>query len=105
MKTGIFSRQDGKAQEKYFSFLQPGVLCVPSMLLRTCFAIYFGNTGRRNFSSLNRALQLVIPAWSAGIQIYMDVFGHLLANLMDAGNPCRHDEDLHFDVLQASVRS
>jgi hypothetical protein len=28
----------------------------------------------------------------------------ILANL-DAGNPCRHDEDRHFHVLQASVSS
>ena len=41
----------------------------------------------------------VIPAWSAGIQIDMDVSGGILANLMDAGYPCRHDEDLYFHVL------
>ncbi|GEM_PF-1835775 len=29
----------------------------------------------------------------------MDVFGRILANL-DAGNPCRHDDDLHFHVLR-----
>ena len=46
----------------------------------------------------------VIPAWSAGIQIDMEVSGGILANL-DSGNPCRHDDDLHFHVLQASVRS
>ena len=33
----------------------------------------------------------------------MDVSGGILANL-DAGNPCRHDDDLHFHVLRASVR-
>ena len=33
-------------------------------------------------------------AWSAGIQIDMDVSGGVLANL-DAGGPCRHDGDLH----------
>jgi hypothetical protein len=32
----------------------------------------------------------------------MDVFGRLLANL-DTGHPCRHDEALHFHVVQASV--
>ena len=48
-------------------------------------------------------LDHVIPAWSAGIQVYMDVSGSILASL-DAGNPCRHDEDLHFLVLKASVR-
>ena len=40
----------------------------------------------------------VIPAWSAGIQADMDVSGRILADL-DAGNPCQHDEDLHFHVL------
>jgi len=40
----------------------------------------------------------VIPAWSAGIQVNMDVSGRVLANL-DAGYPCRHDEDLYFHVL------
>jgi hypothetical protein len=29
----------------------------------------------------------------------MDVSGGILANLMDAGYPCRHDEDRHFHVL------
>ena len=49
-------------------------------------------------------LDYVIPAWSAGIQVDMDVSGGILANL-DAGNPCRHDEALHFHLLRASVRS
>jgi hypothetical protein len=40
----------------------------------------------------------VIPAWSAGIQANMDVSASILANL-DAGYPCRHDEDLRFHVL------
>jgi hypothetical protein len=44
----------------------------------------------------------VIPAWSAGIQAHMDVSGGIHVNL-DAGDPCRHDEDLHFNVLSASV--
>jgi hypothetical protein len=43
-------------------------------------------------------LDYVIPAWSAGIQVDMDVFGGILANL-DAGYPCRHDETLHSDFL------
>jgi hypothetical protein len=47
---------------------------------------------------------LVIPAWTAGIQAYTDVSGGIPANL-DAGNPCRHDDDLRFHVLWASVRS
>ena len=34
--------------------------------------------------------RFVIPAWSAGIQVYMDVSGSVRANL-DAGYPCRHD--------------
>jgi hypothetical protein len=44
----------------------------------------------------------VIPAWSAGIQRDRDVSGCILANL-DAGHPCRHDEDLYFHVLWAIV--
>jgi hypothetical protein len=39
----------------------------------------------------------VIPAWSAGIQANMDVSGASLQNL-DAGYPCRHDEDLRLYV-------
>jgi hypothetical protein len=45
-----------------------------------------------------RVLACVIPAWSAGIQVDMDLSGRVLANL-DAGYPCRHDEDLYFHVL------
>jgi hypothetical protein len=52
--------------------------------------------------SKSNPLDCVIPAWSAGIQVYMDVSGGILANL-DAGYPGRHDDDLHFHVLQASV--
>jgi hypothetical protein len=29
----------------------------------------------------------------------MDASGRILVNLMDAGNPCRHDNDLHFHIL------
>jgi hypothetical protein len=46
----------------------------------------------------------VTPAWSAGNQVNMDVSGRILANL-DAGYPCRHDEDPRFHVLCASVSS
>ena len=49
-------------------------------------------------------LDVVIPAWSAGIQVDMDVSEGILAKL-DAGNPCRHDDDLHFHLLSASVSS
>ena len=34
---------------------------------------------------LRGLLDFVIPAWSAGIQVYMDVSGGILANV-DAGN-------------------
>jgi hypothetical protein len=37
-----------------------------------------------------KQLRFVIPAWSAGIQVYMDVSGSVRANL-DAGYPCPHD--------------
>jgi hypothetical protein len=47
--------------------------------------------------SVQAAPDCVIPAWSAGIQINMDVSGSILANL-DAGYPCRHDKDLSFHV-------
>jgi len=45
-----------------------------------------------------RPVDCVIPAWSAGIQIDMDVSGSILANL-DAGYPCRHDEVRIFHSL------
>jgi hypothetical protein len=45
-----------------------------------------------------KELDCVIPAWSAGIQADMDVSGGILSDL-DAGNPCRHDEDLYFRFL------
>jgi hypothetical protein len=48
-------------------------------------------------SSSRTPLGSVIPGWSAGIEIDMDVSGGILANL-DAGNPCRHDEDPRFYV-------
>jgi hypothetical protein len=64
------------------------------------FVISFENTGRRGRDQFKaEPLDCVIPAWSAGIQVYMDVSGRVLANLMDAGYPCRHDEDLYFHVL------
>jgi hypothetical protein len=34
----------------------------------------------------------------------MDVSGAILENL-DAGDPCRHDDGLHFHVFCASARS
>jgi hypothetical protein len=55
--------------------------------------------GKGTSVSSSRTLQVVIPAWSAGIQFDMDVSGGILANL-DAGNPCRHDDDLAFHVLR-----
>ena len=59
----------------------------------------FENMGRSGLGSLQtELLDSVIPAWSAGIQIDMDVSGGILAHL-DAGHPCRHDEDLHFHNL------
>jgi hypothetical protein len=48
--------------------------------------------------TVEEPLDYVIPAWTAGIQIYMDVSGCILASL-DAGHPCRHDGDLCFHVL------
>jgi len=59
----------------------------------------FENMGRSGLGSLQaELLDFVIPAWSAEIQIDMDVSGGILANL-DAGHPCRHDEDLQFHNL------
>ena len=55
--------------------------------------------GRSGLGSLQaELLDFVIPAWSAEIQIDMDVSGGILAHL-DAGHPCRHDEDLQFHNL------
>jgi hypothetical protein len=63
------------------------------------FALSFENTGRRGPGQFKaEPLDGVIPAWSAGIQADMDVPGRIRANL-DAGYPCRHDEDLYFHVL------
>ena len=53
-------------------------------------------------SVLVQLLDCVIPAWSAGIQADMDVSERILRS---PGNPCRHDENLHFHVLWVSVRS
>ena len=47
-----------------------------------------------------QAFDSVIPAWSAGIQVDMDVSGSILANL-DAGYPCRHDDLLNNLVATA----
>ena len=63
------------------------------------FALSFENTGWRGLGqSKAEPLDGVIPAWSAGIQADMDVSGRIRAKL-DAGYPCRHDEDLYFHVL------
>jgi hypothetical protein len=64
----------------------------------------FENKGRRGLSQLKQPPDWVIPAWSAGIQVNMDVSGSILANL-DAGYPCRHDDGPRFHVLWASVSS
>ena len=48
--------------------------------------------GQRDFGHFKQSLfHCVIPVWSAGIQVDMDVSGSILVNL-DAGYPCRHDE-------------
>ena len=67
----------------------------------------------RPFENKKRSLgqfkqtRFVIPAWSAGIQGYMDVSGSVRANL-DAGYPCRHDGLLRalpkFDSLAVCKR-
>ena len=49
--------------------------------------------------SVEEPLDYVIPAWTAGIQVYMDVSGGILAD-PDAGHPCRHDDDLKFHALE-----
>jgi len=60
----------------------------------------FENTGWRGLGQFKaEPFDCVIPAWSAGIQVDTEVSGRILANLMDAGYPCRHDEDLYFHVL------
>ena len=69
------------------------------------FMSSFENTGGGAFGQFKQSpLDCVIPAWSAGIQVNMDVSGSIRANLinmkaMDAGYPCRHDENLRFHVL------
>src|SRR5215813_350183 len=57
------------------------------------------NTRRKGFGySYGNSLERVIPAWSAGIQVDMDVSVGILASL-DAGNPCRHTGDSRFYLL------
>jgi hypothetical protein len=59
----------------------------------------FENTGMEGLSQFRQSpLDCVIPAWSAGIQVYMDVSGRVFARL-DAGHPCRHDGDLYFNFF------
>src|SRR5262245_60551393 len=58
----------------------------------------FEDTSGKASVSLSRIFNGVIPAWTAGIQTDMDVSGCILTNL-DAGNPCRHDDDLYFYVV------
>jgi hypothetical protein len=50
----------------------------------------FFKTGGISSVEFKQVLGCVIPAWSAGIQVDMDVSGSILASL-DAGYPCRHD--------------
>jgi len=45
---------------------------------------------RDGFSVFRVRLGAVVPAWSAGTQVHMDVSGGVPAGL-DAGSPCRHD--------------
>ena len=70
---------------------------------KDCLSCSFENTERRGLGE--EPLDYVIPAWTAGIQVNMDVSGRILANLMDAANPCRHDEAPHFHVRWASISS
>src|SRR5438309_1894863 len=73
------------------------------------FARTFENIEVEDFGHFGqRLLDCVIPAWSAGIQGYTDVFGSILANL-DTGYPCRHDEVCIFIAygraeIQATLR-
>jgi len=46
--------------------------------------------GWKNVGQLTRNFNVVVPAWSAGIQADMDVSGGIPANL-GSGNPCRND--------------
>jgi hypothetical protein len=45
---------------------------------------------RDGFSVFDVRLGAVVPAWSAGTQVHMDVSGGVPAGL-DASSPCRHD--------------
>ena len=55
-----------------------------------------GGGGRR---SVQVVPDCVIPAWSAGIQVNMDVCGSILASL-DAGYRCRHDVAVLLATIQ-----
>ena len=51
----------------------------------------FGCSPRLKLGQLWRIfLDVVVPAWSAGTQVNMEVSGCIPADL-DAGSPCRHD--------------
>jgi hypothetical protein len=50
-----------------------------------CSAVRHAQLG--NFGECS---SVVVPAWSAGTQVHMDVSGRIPAEL-DAGSPCRHD--------------
>jgi hypothetical protein len=45
---------------------------------------------RNGFSVFGIRLGAVVPAWSAGTRVHMDVSGGIPAGL-DAGSPCQHD--------------
>jgi hypothetical protein len=62
------------------------------------------DTTRRASVSSSKTFNGVIPAWTAGIQIDMEVSAGILTNL-DAGNPCRHDSDLIFYFPVSEIRS
>ena len=47
---------------------------------KDCLSCSFENTGRRGLGE--ELPDYVIPAWTAGIQVNMDVSGRILANLM-----------------------
>jgi hypothetical protein len=56
------------------------------------------NTTRRVSVSLSRTLQFRHSSMECRNQADMDVSGRIL-RAMDAGHPCRHDDDLHFHYL------
>jgi hypothetical protein len=65
---------------------------------------FFENTARRGLGHFKQNPS--IPSFQHGVlESRLTWMSPEHPANLDAGNPCRHDEDLDFDALWASVRS